>query len=223
MLFWFGVITCFASLFTGLWFIDTQYSFYHVTTGNESTGFPLGLDFVRTGYKYLSSNSKNEAVVNCRNLIRNEIYGVIATNGHNGIYSSFEDFAESESSSNQPVFVLADISKTSTNLLANANASFTVWSKNCTANNYENMPYDPLACGRATFTGTFVRHEEFNTSHPDVVSFVQKHPAASTWFNLNVHTYHLWTLQITSIYYIGGYGSIHYIGNIDPGQYYEQS
>ena len=135
-------------------------------------------------------------------------------------YASIEDYAEYNNGS--LIFLLADISTTSKNLLLNPYGSFSITPDNCSVVNYNNMSYDPLACPRLTLVGRFNQCQNLvNTSDPYFLSFHKKHPAALSWINSNVHQFNLWTMDIHYIYYIGGYGNLHYIGNIPVDTYFK--
>ncbi|KAF9991498.1 hypothetical protein BGZ79_004400, partial [Entomortierella chlamydospora] len=53
--------------------------------------------------------------------------------------------------------------------------------------------------------------------------FVKQHPEAKWWLPRNgFHDFKWYQLEIKEIYYIGGFGGIHYIGWIDVETYYKQ-
>ncbi|KAG0367773.1 pyridoxamine 5'-phosphate oxidase-domain-containing protein [Gamsiella multidivaricata] len=52
--------------------------------------------------------------------------------------------------------------------------------------------------------------------------FVEKHPEAKWWLpGSGFHDFKWYHLEIKEIYYVGGFGGIHYIGWIDTETYYE--
>ncbi|KAF9896671.1 hypothetical protein BX616_006981, partial [Lobosporangium transversale] len=52
--------------------------------------------------------------------------------------------------------------------------------------------------------------------------FLKQHPEAKWWLpNRGFHDFKWYHLEIEEIYYIGGFGGIHYIGWIDVDTYYE--
>jgi len=135
-------------------------------------------------------------------------------------FTTPEDFAEFNNGN--LLFLLASVGNTFQNLKNNPNGTFSINVKNCSAQNYEGWSYDPLACYRVSFTGSvFVIDGPItNTSNPDVQQFIQKHPAVEDWIEYSPHMFYLCSMEITQIFYIGGYGNIHYIGPIDPQIYF---
>lgn len=179
------------------------------------------------GQYNFSTHSSNEALEQAasyaRYMVQNGLYGVFATNyakNSTYAYASQEDFAESYEDNGYPIFLLADISSTANNLLLNSYGSFAISMTNCTMQNYNGMPYDPLACPRLTLMGKFTKQPgPLNMTDPNLLAFIDKHPASSSWIQSGVHQFDLWTFEFDRIYYIGGYGNLHFIGDIPLDTY----
>ena len=172
--------------------------------------------------QHATTESIQLAASYARYMVQNGLDGVFATNYHVNstyAYASKEDFAESANQAGYPVFLLADISSTAKNLMANPHGSFAIGMTNCSENNYNGLPYDPLACPRLTLVGQFTQ-QPYNTSDPDMLAYITKHPAATAWIKSGVHQFNLWTFVLEKIYYIGGYGNLHYIGDIPLDTYF---
>lgn len=167
--------------------------------------------------------SQETAASYARFLMSTEVKCNFATQHYqkpNYSYSSVEDFSESYNKNGIPIFLLADISTTSKNLLKNPIGSISINTNNCSVKDCGNMPYDNLACSRMTLMGEFKQIKNYEKNDPNILTFIEKHPAASYWLNDKNHAYNLWTFEIHQIYYIGGYGHLHYIGNIDLNLYF---
>jgi hypothetical protein len=164
---------------------------------------------------------ENEIVGNFGTILRlnqktpNRLYPEDAT-----AFTTPEDF--SEFNNGNLLFLLASIGNTFQNLENNPNGTFSINVKNCSVQNYEDWPYDPLACYRVSLTGRvfIIDGPVTNTSNPNVQRFIQKHPAATNWIQSSPHMFYLCSMEITQIFYIGGYGNIHYIGPIDLDLYF---
>lgn len=164
-----------------------------------------------------------EAASYARYLVHKEIKGVFAgqySQNTKYAFASYEDFAESYLQNGQPIFLLANISTTSRNLIYNSYGSFSIFMPNCSINNYDHMSYDPMACYRITLLGYFNRLSNIDIINSQINVFIKKHPATIDWIKYSNHTFNLWILEIEEIYYIGGYGNLHYIGNIDLELYF---
>ncbi len=171
---------------------------------------------------FANCETQNDAASYARYLVENESYGIFSTQMLNDIssFASVEDFATTSNMSGLPIFLLADISETSKNLVEFPFGSFTIYQNNCSEYNYDHMPYDPLACIRFTLVGKFIKNNnDVNVTSQDFLAFAEKHPAATAWINYSGHDFHLWNFVLSKIYYVGGYGNLHYIGQIDPNIY----
>ncbi|KAF9201971.1 hypothetical protein BGZ49_007844 [Haplosporangium sp. Z 27] len=80
----------------------------------------------------------------------------------------------------------------------------------------------PMADPRVTLLGHLVPLDEKKHAKAEKC-FVEKHPDAKWWLPRNgFHDFRWYNLEIKEIYYIGGFGGIHYIGWIDVATYYNQ-
>ena len=190
----------------------------------------LGLSNKCTQFDYLlfiafsfNAGTEKDAASYARYLMRHGMHGVFSTQMADVPQMSIammDDFSESSKLDGNPVFMLADISETTKNLDQYPFGSFTIAANNCTVNDFDGMPYDPLACLRFTMTGRFIPNENaVNITDPEFLSFSSRHPAASDWVKYSPHQFRMWTMNIFSIYYVGGYGNLHYIGEIDTDMY----
>jgi len=168
------------------------------------------------------SETMQDAASYARYLVQNENYGVFATIDLDGLPFSFmEDFAELFDNStvhlNNNGSIIFLLSSQSLNYIAwnGGFSSFTIYQKNCSVYNYDNMPFDQRACIQFTITGQVLLI--YNELY--LKTFLCKHPAAEYWLKPNKdpeQTYSIAIMEIMSIYYIGGYyDSQHYIGQID--------
>ena len=174
-----------------------------------------------------NGETMQEAASYSRYLVQNGIQGVFATQYSGDTTYSFasaEDFAESSSANGYPIFLLADISETATNLKNNPKGSFSIIKSNCSVSDYDGMAYDPLACYRVTLMGEFTQKPgPAKITDPDFIAFASKHPAATDWLNYSGHEFNLWTFNFKQIHCVGGYGNLHYIGPIDVSTYLNAS
>ena len=185
----------------------------------------LGLFNLGNIMLFSTTNNQMIAASNTRYLVQNNIKGAFGLSYYKNstyAYASIEDYAETYWKDGKIVFMLANISTTHKNLLTNPYGSFVIAPDNCSITNYNNMSYDPLACPRVTFTGEFYQLVgAVNTTNPYFISFYRKHPAALNWISSNVHDFNLWSMNVHDIYYIGGYGNLHYIGHIPTDFYFK--
>ncbi|KAF9111443.1 hypothetical protein BGX27_004923 [Mortierella sp. AM989] len=81
---------------------------------------------------------------------------------------------------------------------------------------------NPMADPRVTLLGRLVPLDEEKHARAEEC-FVRQHPDAKWWLpRSGFHDFKWYNLEIKEIYYIGGFGGIHYIGWIDVGTYYAQ-
>ena len=172
----------------------------------------------------VNAETEKDAASYARYLMRYGMHGVFSTQMANIPELSIamvDDFAETSKLDGNPIFMLANISETSKNLDIFPYGSFSISAENCTTNDFDGMPYDPLACLRFTMVGRFVSNENVvNTTDPEFQAFLARHPAAYDWIKYSPHQFRMWRMQIYYIYYVGGYGNLHYIGEIDTDTYF---
>ena len=179
--------------------------------------------FLNLNY-FTFSETDEDAASYARYFVETEIKGHFATFSakDNSVFSSLEDFSQSSTQNGSLIFLLANIGTVSRNLEKNPIASFEINVHNCSEWNFDEMPYDPLACSRVTFNGWFQKSDlPANSTNPDFLAFAAKHPASFVWSYYSPHAFNLWSMHIKNIYYVGGYGDLHYIGNIDPELYFQ--
>ena len=168
------------------------------------------------------SETQKDAASYARYLVETEIKASFATVSTKSLFplASLADFSQSAAKDGNLVFLFADVSQLVNNLKQKPMASLLVTTHNCSVDDYNNLPYDPLACPRVTFSGQFTKLSiPLNQDNVDYQAFIDKHPAASHW--IHAHSFNLWTLDIQQIDYVGGYGNLHYIGNIDRNLYFQ--
>ncbi|KAF9079945.1 hypothetical protein BGX29_002824 [Mortierella sp. GBA35] len=79
---------------------------------------------------------------------------------------------------------------------------------------------NPMVDPRVTLMGRLVPVEAAKEKKAEEC-FVAKHPEAKWWLpGAGFHDFKWYNLEIEEIYYIGGFGGIHYIGWIDVDTYY---
>ena len=170
-----------------------------------------------------NGETQHDAANYARHLVSTEIKGSFATFFHQNDMplASLADFSESCALDGHLIFVMADVSVVAKNLQKNPMGSFLLSETNCSISDYGNFPYDPLACARVSFNGKFEKLESsLDSQNLDYLAFVEKHPAVLDWLSVSSpHQFHLWKLDIQKIHYIGGYGHLHYIGDIDVNVY----
>ena len=99
-----------------------------------------------------------------------------------------------------------------------------IMAKNCSKPNWDSEPYDQLACWRVDITGQF-KVLLYNVTMKDidvqmVAQFFAKHPAAPYWIKDSPHQFKMvYMFNLKKIFYTGGYGNLHYIGEIGPMKY----
>ncbi|KAF9910078.1 hypothetical protein EC991_007409 [Linnemannia zychae] len=80
---------------------------------------------------------------------------------------------------------------------------------------------NPMVDPRVTLMGRLVPVEASKEKKAEEC-FVAKHPEAKWWLpGAGFHDFKWYNLEIEEIYYIGGFGGIHYIGWIDVDTYYK--
>lgn len=170
--------------------------------------------------------SLKEAAEHSRWIINNSVIGFVSTfsiKNTNYPFVSMEDFCDSYNSSGIPFFLLPTVSTTSKNILNNPNASISIALVNCSINNYDGIPYDALACSRMILSGYFSIYDKnptSNTNDLELLKYFKCHPAAPYLIDIE-HSWLFYKFNIQSIYFIGGFGNIHYIGNIDTKIYFD--
>lgn len=61
---------------------------------------------------------------------------------------------------------------------------------------------------------------QWPTQDPDINAYAKRHPAFAAYMQLGTpHTWHVWRLLPDEILYTGGYGGLHYIGDIPVALY----
>lgn len=158
-----------------------------------------------------------------RYMVRNEIVGSFGT-----IYDIVwpyvftEDFSESSLLDGNLIFIFPSVENTFINLLKNNLSSFEIKVNNCSIQNWDGFPYDPLACYRVVFIGeSSIKYLVTNsTMNANIIHYLKSHPVLIDWLEYAPHFFYFVTFHIEKIYYIGGWGSIHYIGYIDPELYF---
>src|SRR6185295_5077519 len=89
--------------------------------------------------------------------------------------SSLGDFSQSDAKDGTLIFLFADVSRLSKNLNQKPLGSFLLAVNNCSILDYGNLPYDPLACPRASFSGQFRRLEtSLDATNRDYMAFIEK-------------------------------------------------
>ena len=173
----------------------------------------------------VNGETQQDAAYYARYLVSTEIKGSFATFSHlnNLPLASLADFSESSAKDGHLIFVMADVSVVAHNLQKNPMGSFLLTEASCSVFDYGDFPYDPLACARVSLNGQFEKLESpLDSTNPDYLAFAEKHPAILNWLSVaSPHQFHLWKLEIQKIHYIGGYGHLHYIGEIDVDVYFE--
>ncbi|GJJ68015.1 heme iron utilization protein [Entomortierella parvispora] len=79
---------------------------------------------------------------------------------------------------------------------------------------------NPMVDPRVTLMGHLVPVDKEKHARAEAC-FVAKHPEAKWWLpGAGFHDFKWYNMEIDDIYYIGGFGGIHYIGWIDVATYY---
>ncbi|KAK3818159.1 MAG: pyridoxamine 5'-phosphate oxidase-domain-containing protein [Linnemannia gamsii] len=82
---------------------------------------------------------------------------------------------------------------------------------------------NPMVDPRVTLMGRLVAIDESKEKKAEEC-FLAKHPEAKWWLpGAGFHDFKWYNLEIDEIYYIGGFGGIHYIGWIDVDTYFNAS
>ena len=161
-------------------------------------------------------------------MVDNKTSAVLATYSVDDIgypFATVEDYVANEKG--LPYFMLSTMSHSTRDLLKNTHAAISIFANNCSQSNYENDTYDALACWRLTLTGPMrIYKYQIYTNSTDVMVkyFLKRHPAAKSWIKYSPHTFMMWTLdKIYNIFYAGGYGNIHYVGDLNISDYMSAS
>jgi hypothetical protein len=111
-------------------------------------------------------------------------------------YGSLVTFALDE---HRPVFLLSELAEHTKNLRAEARASLLV---------SESRPGDPLANGRVTLLGRCSPTESADRDRARE-AYLARHPSAASYASFNDFSF--WTLEVSAVRYIGGYGRMSWI------------
>ncbi len=116
-------------------------------------------------------------------------------------YGSFVAFGLLKGS---PIFLISALAEHTQNLRAESRASLMV---------VEDRPGDPLARGRATLVGSCVEIQEEEARSAARDAYLQAHPDASYYIDFG--DFSLWTLEVETVRYIGGYGRMSWVDGAD--------
>jgi len=169
----------------------------------------------------------DDAASYSRWMVHHQVKGVIASFNYANKYFPFatvEDFCDDGAGKGVPHFLFPDVSSTANNLEINPNGTIAISVANCSTQNYDSMPFDQMACYRVILMGNFSMVNISvlkNTTDPNLKAYYGCHPASRDWVQgQSAHTFYFWTMTIQDIFYIGGYGDLHYIGPIDLETYF---
>jgi hypothetical protein len=158
-------------------------------------------------------------------LTANQTYGSMATATEYSVpFASEEDFADSASIPGLPIFILPTAAVAHKHLVRNNSGSLSIAREECDCKyNCANLPFDVLVCERFTMLGDFEPLgvvKGWPTTNADVNAYAKRHPAFAAYLQFGTpHSWFMWRLVPTQIFYTGGYGGLHYIGDIPIAVY----
>jgi len=130
-------------------------------------------------------------------------------------YGSVADFADTDPSTGAPYLLLSDLERNIINWNSNPGCSLSIH----TPINESDPDQDAMTLPRTTLVGTLQLVSDSDLKHAQAV-YLQKHPMAEFW--IDFADFHMYQFKVTDVYWVGGFGDVHYIGWISAGDYLQQ-
>lgn len=113
--------------------------------------------------------------------------------------------------SGQPILLLSQLERNIINWSMDQRCSLTVH-----ANVQVNATSDPMSSPRTTLMGTLIPVPDPEVPAARAV-YLAAHPYAVNWVDFGDFSFY--TFNVTDVYFVGGFGNMHYIGFIDAEDY----
>lgn len=180
------------------------------------------IDFTRPDGIPLTSFGQEESGVLSRTLVRDMYFGVLSTwqtekagAVSNYPFGSVVDIADD--GTGRPLILMNSLERNVINMGTYPPCSLAIQLAPNTTLQYQHPElYDVVTKPRTTLLGTLYPVPADQLEDARAV-YLTKHPLAKSWIGLGDFT--LFTMNITDIYVIAGFGNAHYIGWIAPEQY----
>jgi hypothetical protein len=185
------------------------------------------IDFSRADGVPLTPVGEEEEGVGARHLVAQTTVGTLSTiqtetaggvNSGGFPFGSVASFADEVPSTGQPLILLSTLERNVINLEAEARCSLSVHAlpaQNCTPS----AAYEPMATARTTLLGYLV--PVGSAALPAArKAYLAQHPQASEWIGFDDFT--LYRMNVTDVYWVGGFGGQHYIGWVAASTYLSQ-
>lgn len=129
-------------------------------------------------------------------------------------FTLFDYFVDLPQYPGSPIFFISKLQKSVTNIKHDSRASFTIQSSpKFSCKFMDTTSFTPMESGRVCLVGKVVSIIEENG--PTFINvcraeFLKIHPDSKNWIGLKDFSFY--RLEVEKIYWIGGFGNIHYIG-----------
>ncbi|KAG2733802.1 hypothetical protein G9P44_003327 [Scheffersomyces stipitis] len=149
--------------------------------------------------------------------------------------SGMEYYADCDESGD-PYLLLVDIGSSFQNILKGSDYSLTIRAgdhpsiENVDLNYPGSIAASPAGSPRVQLSGRLVQLTYTSPFDPELIKlercFLRRHPDAQLWLPHNVvspHSSHWFRFEVDDVYFVGGFGSSAYIGEIDADLYHSVS
>ncbi|KAI9225211.1 MAG: pyridoxamine 5'-phosphate oxidase-domain-containing protein [Piptocephalis tieghemiana] len=124
-------------------------------------------------------------------------------------FGSMDYYSDDCPSTGNPIFVLSDIQTNTKNLMEDPRASLSIQDIHTTQGT-------PMSRMRMTLTGKLKRMNP--SSKANAHGWVPDENGDSGF-----HDFHWWRLEVEGVYWIGGFGGLHYIGPLNITEYFDST
>jgi len=125
-------------------------------------------------------------------------------------YGSVADFADTNPSTGAPLLLLSDLERNVINFQTTPQCSLAITAQ------FNASESDAMMTSRTTLLGTLTLVDP-NDLPAARAAYLAAHPLASLW--IDFPDFNLYFFNISDVYWVGGFGNVHYIGYVDPTQY----
>jgi len=134
-------------------------------------------------------------------------------------YGSVASFADESPPTGRPLILLSTLERNIINVKTDPRCSLAVHALPA-GGCVPSAGYEPMATARATLLGYLVPVPDGELKAARK-AYLARHPQASEWIGFNDFT--LYRMNVTDVYWVGGFGGQHYIGWIAAATYLGQA
>ena len=199
---------------------DTNGLAYHGDNHNH-----VFIDFSRPDGYPLNTFGEEERGYVARKMVRDFYYGMLCSfqtqaAGSPGLanypFGAISDFADD--GTGRPIILMTDNERSVTNSKDYAPMSFFLHQPpNATHDIYFPKTFEPIVLPRVTLLGKLSLVPADEVEHAQEI-YLEKHPVAKAWIGFS--DFRLYYFNVEDIYYVGGFGTTHYLGWISAEQYF---